>query len=587
MLPRHVFFGRSFRFTRSQGCFAVLAAATMLGSAASGGIRFAAAPDFRPADGENFPVENARTNNAGISVGNAYANFYPDPSPIPIVWGRAQRWTVDGSIAFSMSELGPSPDGHDQQRVSSINDAGISAGYSTKYSAAGINLGLRAVRWDASGHPTELGTLGTSASGYASASVEAINLAGTAVGRATDYLSGTGNAFHAVRWEAGSTIAVRLDGLTDANDGQNYVTALDVNDAGVAVGYGGAYVGGQYKGDRPLRWDAGVTTPVVLGALPGYSPDSSTSAKKINRTGIVIGSASLDRPAGATTGLRGLRGIRWDAGGNPTELLGYDASASGNMSSSALDINDEGVVVGRASRMTSGGGAIGTRPTYWNANSGLPNELPGHLTAAGTGETGEALSINNLGVIVGKLSNSAYSFNGAMLWLPGEQLAIQLATLLPAGSGWKLGTATHITDTGFIEGSGTYDPNPAVSGDSYDRLYSMLVPRAGTYGMGDANFDAQINFDDLLILSQHYGQANPDLDIHVGDTDLSGQVDFGDLLALAQHYQGPAIMGGGTFDAAFASEWSLAQAIAPEPCGVAMAGAMMTIVGRSRRKRGA
>lgn len=57
------------------------------------------------------------------------------------------------------------------------------------------------------------------------------------------------------------------------------------------------------------------------------------------------------------------------------------------------------------------------------------------------------------------------------------------------------------------------------------RVYRLLV--------GDFNFDGTVDFTDLLILAQHYGQqgAYPQ-----GDADQNGVVDFKDLLALAQNY---------------------------------------------------
>ena len=58
--------------------------------------------------------------------------------------------------------------------------------------------------------------------------------------------------------------------------------------------------------------------------------------------------------------------------------------------------------------------------------------------------------------------------------------------------------------------------------------------RGATAGpdMGDANLDTHIDFSDLLLLAQHYGQSNPGLSINVGDVNLNGATDFDDLLAL-------------------------------------------------------
>ena len=50
---------------------------------------------------------------------------------------------------------------------------------------------------------------------------------------------------------------------------------------------------------------------------------------------------------------------------------------------------------------------------------------------------------------------------------------------------------------------------------------------------GDANFDWVVNFSDLLILAQHYGQPGEWVD---GEFSGGGTVDFADLLTLAQNY---------------------------------------------------
>ena len=51
---------------------------------------------------------------------------------------------------------------------------------------------------------------------------------------------------------------------------------------------------------------------------------------------------------------------------------------------------------------------------------------------------------------------------------------------------------------------------------------------------GDANLDGTVNFADLLILAQNYGQTNAAWDR--GDANYDGTVAFSDLLLLAQHY---------------------------------------------------
>jgi hypothetical protein len=53
---------------------------------------------------------------------------------------------------------------------------------------------------------------------------------------------------------------------------------------------------------------------------------------------------------------------------------------------------------------------------------------------------------------------------------------------------------------------------------------------------GDVNRDRSVNFDDLLIVAQNYGQAGRSFSQGNLDYDSAGNVDFDDLLLLAQHY---------------------------------------------------
>ena len=62
---------------------------------------------------------------------------------------------------------------------------------------------------------------------------------------------------------------------------------------------------------------------------------------------------------------------------------------------------------------------------------------------------------------------------------------------------------------------------------SYDVSLKFVIP-------GDANQDGVVNFNDLLVLAQHYGEHNATLSD--GDFNLDGSVGFDDLLMLAQNY---------------------------------------------------
>src|SRR5207253_8133791 len=56
--------------------------------------------------------------------------------------------------------------------------------------------------------------------------------------------------------------------------------------------------------------------------------------------------------------------------------------------------------------------------------------------------------------------------------------------------------------------------------------------------LGDANLNNKVDFNDLVLLAQHYGAANANWD--QGDFNYDGQVNFDDLTILAQNYSGPS-----------------------------------------------
>lgn len=94
---------------------------------------------------------------------------------------------------------------------------------------------------------------------------------------------------------------------------------------------------------------------------------------------------------------------------------------------------------------------------------------------------------------------------------------------------------------------------------------------------GDSNLDRDVDFDDLLLVAQFYGVANP---IYAqGDGNYSGTVDFDDLLAVAQSYGKTfslvELPAGWSPTGSFDTDWQFARSIVPEPtmlsplaCGV-------------------
>jgi hypothetical protein len=118
--------------------------------------------------------------------------------------------------------------------------------------------------------------------------------------------------------------------------------------------------------------------------------------------------------------------------------------------------------------------------------------------------------------------------------------------------------------TAFVLG---YSDNPTT-----DQLEIMFtIP-------GDATLDGHTNFNDLLVIAQHFGQTPPPgLAWTEGDVNYDGVVNFNDLLIVAQNF-GDTLSAAeaSQLPASFAAQFNLALAelhenSVPEPTGTALA----------------
>ncbi len=332
---------------------------------------------------------------------------------------------------------------------------------------------------------------------------------------------------------------------------------MAVNNAGLAVGYD--YDNGSSR--TAVRWDPNSTSASALESSPG----NRSVALFVTNSGYIAG--RTDEYDTSTINLwmsAGKRGYRWDPAGNISVLEPLDAPIPASCTSTT-GLNEFGAAIGLS---TKNNGTI-VVPVRWDPGSSQPVDL----SAGQLG--GRPNDINALGAICG--SNGAT----AVVWLPGSVTPIALNALISPTAFWQLNEATAISDTGFITGTGISSAGGEPNGN---RFWTILVPQAGTYGRGDANFDTHVTFDDLLILAQHYGEANARQNVHVGDFDLNGQVNFDDLLALAQHYEGaPAIVNANQFGSAFAADWALARSLVPEPTTLAFGSFAPLAMTRRRR----
>jgi hypothetical protein len=359
-------------------------------------------------------------NSAGVTVG--YMWKYSGSTPLG---QSAVRWDPSGSAATELANLGADSQGHGYSTATAINRDGVVVGYSIKFNGDAA-LGNRAVRWTASGMATELGNLGSN-QGYADNRAYAVNAAGITVGFAEKYSPGfvfLGN--RPVRWNA-NNLPNELGILGTDSSGFTDGRAFAINTAGTAVGYTNKYTGGTNVGNRAVRWDMPGNIATELGNLGVNSLGfTSTYAYAINDAGTAVGYATKYRLGGAHLGERA---VRWDASGSAaTELGNLGTDSSGFTSSTAYAINRAGAAVGYASKYTGGGTLVGQRAVLWNLDS----------------------------------------------------LAIDLNTLIDPASGWTLTRAYGISDSNWVSGTGSFDPDGAGPLLAYDRAFllsvSSLVP---------------------------------------------------------------------------------------------------------------
>jgi uncharacterized membrane protein len=431
----------------------------------------------------------------------------PDPQP-----GDVAYWALAGSTIL-------------------VNDAGTAVANPQKvvYCFGGWNCGgQRAVRWDASTPPIELGNLGTGFEPIFTLGT-AINKAGTIVGAVSRGAEDGG----AVRWDASGTAATELGKPSGFFGG----AALAINDAGIIVGEAERYAStdppSDFLGMRALRWDPS-STITELGHLGSHADGwAYSSATAINNAGTIIGASN--KITRFDTDL-GRRAVRWNAGATaPTELGNLGTRADAYAYTEAVAINDAGTIAGNAEKYDAAGNVVGSRAVRWDASVTAATEL-GDLGPQPGGGAGGAVAwaINDAGTIMGEAgkwdATGRYLGTVAVRWdaldtaakelgnlgittfgesncfvramndagtavggcnppdaiVPGDWravyfraedgAAIDLNTLIDPASGWLLERALGISDTGWIVGMGLFDADGPEGQAAELRHYLIHVP---------------------------------------------------------------------------------------------------------------
>ncbi len=411
--------------------------------------------------GDGMGIVNTTKSNSGMTVGS-----------------RAFRFDNSGNAAIELGNLGTSSLGSAFNVVYSMNTSGTISGYSTKYDSSGSYFGYRAVRWDTTNVPLPLDDIGLSSSGSTSAIAYSINQDGGSAGFAEAWNGAADLGPRAVRWAATGTAATRLDDL-GTSGGVTDSRGYSINKDGTVVGYANKYDGTTLLGQRAVRWDAGGHAATPLDTLPARSTDGFTNsiANAVNKNGTAVGFSTL---YSGTTSL-GSRAARWDANGTAVTPLDDDGTSStGSTSSVAVAINSDGTSVGMASKYDAGHTYLGIRAIRWDATGTSRTELGVLGTNSGGITNSNAFAINTAGNMVGQAdfyTNGTKNGTHAVAW-GSDAVAIDLNSLLSSAdaANWTLTNAYSISDTNWVTGVGTFDPDgPTGALASYSRAFLIQV----------------------------------------------------------------------------------------------------------------
>ena len=279
-----------------------------------------------------------------------------------------------------------------------INEAGQVVGIA--YTAGS---GGHAFLWQ-NGVMTDLGTIGGTAS-----EAQAINELGQIAGRST-LAPAPSTTYHAVLWENGLKTDLTPSGPPSMSNG--------INDARQIVG--------NLSNGLAFIWENNVLTTLPTLGGPG------SFAFDINNAGQVVGTSYINQIGPFQHAFLWQNGVITDLGILP-----------GDEDSGASAINNSGVIVGSSMR---------TDPETYEVTSHSFMYSGGTMTALPIPSTeSSAGDINDWGHVVGAM-RAAGGFSNFHAYIFADGVARNLNSLIPAGSGLHLVSASGINNAGQIVG---------------------------------------------------------------------------------------------------------------------------------------
>lgn len=422
------------------------------------GVPVYGSPAFDPVTRTGYGFPLITKNSAGNGVGVAAARLYDNGVDLGL---RAVRW----DRLFNSAEL-PTPgpvtaSGGTVSIAYAINASGQTAGFSL-VQTNGLNTST-GVRWAPNTVPAAMDNANLGA-----ARANVINASGT--------MAGFGGSFQPLRWKAGGTAVEKLDFLTYG--GQLYTQINDINSAGVVIGQTTRYNVGS-RGDRAVYWSADSTAVTELPNLGTDADDKTTStAVAINDAGTIAGTAQL-----YTAGVaKGNRPVRWEAGTtSATVLQTLGTDSNGFTNAGVWDMSADGTIVGGAAKF-SGNTNLGNRPVRWAAGGTAVTELGllGTSLAGTTDSIVNAINDSNLAVGHSELFVNNVSQGLRAVYWGDSGAAVDLNTLIDPTSGWTLLDAAAISRDGWVTGLGLFDPDRTGPAAAYRRAFLLQIPEPAT-----------------------------------------------------------------------------------------------------------
>jgi probable HAF family extracellular repeat protein len=344
----------------------------------------------------------------------------------------------------------------------------------------------------------------------------AVNAGGAVVGQAKP----TGGFLQAVLWPSGSTTPTDLAGVV----GESTSVANGINDAGNFTTVAGFAVAGQSVGATAHFWDG--ATLADIGTIGAGTPQSTLSSvgNAVNTVDQVVGRAWA---SAADTGV--FHAFSWQ-GGVLTDL----GTVAPCQESEALDVNDNGQIVGAASIDCLPNLAI-----VWSAAGAAPMSINAILAGAGiTANVTRATGINDRGEVLAQRTASGKGRCIVVTLAPTPSFVdigaigvdAQFLTTCVPGDINELGEVAA-TQSGTASIALLY-----ADGVLYD-LNTLLEPTSASWELLTAN---DIN-DGGTIVGQ--GRRNGELHAYrairtggppscAGDCDVSGDVSIAELITL-------------------------------------------------------